>query len=548
MANQRDYTLPDNYVIFRLPPDWWRGSRRQNTWRISKAKGTKIVEVSKKRVAAKLAQLPSTPGVYFHKNAAGEIIYIGKAANLRNRVRQYFQNSRLRDPKTEALIADITDIEWTQLESEADALFLEAELVKRYLPRYNILLRDDKSQLYVRIDYKSDYPTVTTVRRPLDDGAYYFGPYVNGFAVKKALRYLRRAFPFAVSRPVNQKRASLHYHLGLDPGLEDGRTSLTEYRANLRKLMQYLKGERKALIRSIEKDMKTAAKAKDFEQAAVYRNQLRALQSLSRQTIFGDREVMDAASDQALVELAELLGLKDAPRRVECFDISHMQGTDTVASMVVFVNGVPEKTAYRKFKMRLLGNDDFAHMNESVTRRLREENRRKWGLPELIVVDGGKGQLRAGLKARDDAGLSQIPMIGLAKREEEIIIHKSRSVEGAEPQILLKRAKARQALARETDEFITILLPPTSRALKLLQRIRDESHRFAVSYHSTLKRARQTASLLDEVPGIGPLTRKKLIRHFGSARAVISAQQSELQAVLGKQKGANLAQLLAQLK
>lgn len=502
--------------------------------------------MAKKRVEAKLAKLPATPGVYFHKNAKGEIIYIGKAANLRNRVRQYFQSSRLRDPKTEALIADITDIEWTQLESEADALFLEAELVKRYLPTYNILLRDDKSLLYVRIDYKSDYPTVTTVRRPLDDGAYYFGPYLNSYSVKKALRCLRRAFPFAVSRPLNQKRASFHYHLGLDPGLEDGRTSLADYRANLRKLMQYLKGERVALVRSIEKDMQVAANARDFEKAAVLRNQLRALQSLSRQTIFGDREVMDAASDQALVELAELLGLKNPPRRIEGFDISHMQGTDTVASMVVFVNGVPEKTSYRKFKMRLLGNDDFGHMHESITRRLREENRRKWGSPDLILVDGGKGQLRAGLKARDDAGLANLPMIGLAKREEEIIISKEGI--GDRVEAIVKKGQKMGGLVKDEANFLTILLPPNSHSVKLLQRIRDESHRFAISYHSTLKRSRQTASLLDEVPGIGPLTRKKLIRHFGSARAVIAAQPSELQAVLGKQKGASIAQLLAQLK
>jgi excinuclease ABC subunit C len=203
----------------------------------------------------KLKNLPTTPGVYFHKGSQGQIIYIGKAANLRNRVRQYFQKSRTRDLKTDALVAEIADVDWTELESEADALFLEAELVKRYLPPYNILLRDDKSLLYVRIDYKSDYPTVTTVRRPLDDGAQYFGPYLNGYALKKALRYLRRAFPYATSRPVNQKRANLLYHIGLDPGLEDGRTSLADYRANLRKLIQYLKGERVALVRQIDSEM-----------------------------------------------------------------------------------------------------------------------------------------------------------------------------------------------------------------------------------------------------------------------------------------------------
>jgi excinuclease ABC subunit C len=180
------------------------------------------------RVTQKLKQLPTTPGVYFHKDKTGDIIYIGKAANLRSRVRSYFHKSRLFDTKTDILVSEIADIDWTPVETEADALFLEAELVRRYQPRFNILLRDDKSLQYVRIDYKSDYPTVTMVRRPLDDGAEYFGPYVNGFAVKKALRFLRRAFPYAISRPAGQQRTNLYYHLGLDPGLEEGKTSLNE--------------------------------------------------------------------------------------------------------------------------------------------------------------------------------------------------------------------------------------------------------------------------------------------------------------------------------
>src|SRR4051812_31173673 len=215
------------------------------------------------RVTKKLKQLPTTPGVYFHKDKAGDIIYIGKAANLRSRVRSYFQKGRATDTKTDILVSEIADIDWTQVETEADALFLEAELVRRYQPRYNILLRDDKSLLYVRIDYSSDYPTVTFSRRPLDDGAKYFGPYLNSQAIRRALKYLRRAFPYATSKPVGNRRVSLHYHLGLDPGLEEGRTSLKDYRANLRQLMQYLKGQRVAITRQIEKDMKQAAHQKD---------------------------------------------------------------------------------------------------------------------------------------------------------------------------------------------------------------------------------------------------------------------------------------------
>lgn len=500
-----------------------------------------------KRLEAKLAELPKTPGVYFHKDSAGKIIYIGKAANLRNRVRQYFQKSRFRDPKTDQLVSEITDIDWTEVETEADALFLEAELVRRYLPPYNIMLRDDKSLQFVRIDYKSDYPTVTLVRRPLDDGAEYFGPYINGFAVKKALRYLRRAFPYAISRPGGQKRASLYYHLGLDPGLEEGRTNLEDYRANLRKLMEYLRGGRVRLMKQIESDMKRSAKARDFEAAARFRNQLQSLQALSRQILFSDRELQDASKDLGLVELADLLGLKVPPRRIEGFDISHMQGTDNVASMVVFSNGLPDKTSYRKFKMRLLGNDDFAHMAETIRRRLRDENRRKWGTADLILIDGGRGQLAAALKARAEAA-QVIPMIGLAKKQEEIIVSKTNSLPAPNGDSVLRQARKMNAYLKESGDFISIELPKDSHAVKLLQRIRDESHRFAVSYHSTLKRGRQTASLLDEVPGVGPLTRKKLIRHFGSTKAALSATPEELSALLGPKTGQLLSGYFAKLR
>jgi excinuclease ABC subunit C len=496
------------------------------------------------KLKKKLETLPKTPGVYFHKNIHGDIIYIGKAANLRNRVRQYFQKSRARDIKTDTLVSEITDVEWRELETEADALFLEAELIRRYLPPYNILMRDDKSSIFVRVDYKSDFPTVTTVRRPIDDGAVYFGPYFNAYAIRKALRYLRRAFPYATGKPTGQKRASLYYHIGLDPGLEEGRTSLEDYRVNLRKLMQYLSGERVKIVRDIERDMKRAAKNKDFEQAVKLRNQLFSLQALSRQSLFGDREALDASRDYALVDLCNLLGLKNPPVRIEGFDISHMQGTDTVASMVVFINGIPDKASYRKFKMRLLGNDDFAHMNETLTRRLREENRKKWSLPDLILIDGGKGQLSAAIAARDNAKQSHIPMIGLAKREEEIIIHKELSAPGVLVETFITQAQKHKAYITESSDFISILLPQSSHSVKLLQRIRDESHRFAVSYHSSLKRTRQTLSLLDEIPGIGPNTRRKLIRHFGSLKAVTAANTAELEVVVGPYKAASLSKYL----
>ena len=487
---------------------------------ISAYPGVKYRHMTDKKLEAKLSKLPAGPGVYFHKDAGGQIIYIGKAANLKNRVRQYFQKSRYRDPKTDILVSEIKDIDWTEVETEADALFLEAELVRRYRPRFNILLRDDKSAQYVRIDYKNDYPTVRLVRRPLDDGADYFGPYLNSYAIKKALRYLRRAFPYAISHPTGAKRVSLHYHLGLDPGLEEGRTSLTEYRANLRKLMQYLKGERVALTRQIEREMNQASKARDFESAALLRNQLLALRELGRQVLFSDRELQDVNRDEALVQLANLLQLAKPPRRIEGFDISHMQGSDTVASMVVFASGVPDKTAYRKFKMRLPGNDDFAHMAEALTRRFSEDNRKKWGLPDLVLIDGGKGQLSSAIKVRDQIGLNELPMIGLAKRFEDIVLLKD-------------------------SGFEVLTLPADSPLVMLLQRIRDESHRFAVAYHTTLKRGRVVSSLLDEIPGIGAVTRKKLIRDFGSTKGVIRAGQAELEHSLGPKRGQQLYRYLA---
>jgi len=492
-------------------------------------------------LAKKLKELPKQPGVYFHKDAKGEIIYVGKAAKLNNRVRQYFQKSRARDPKTEALVAEIADTDWMVVDSEIEALFLEAEMIKRYMPRYNILMRDDKSMVYIRIDYDSDYPTVTTTRRPLDDGARYFGPYLSALSVRQALRVLRRIFPFAVKRTPGQKRVSLYYHLGLDPGLEEGKTPLEEYRANLRRLMAVIQGKRKTIERELEKEMKQRAKTQDFEGAAKFRNQLFALQRLSTQVIFGDKEFLDISKDHALSELVELLSLVRYPKRIEGYDISHMQGTDVVASMVVFSNGVSDKGEYRKFKTKKDQNNDFYNMHETIKRRLSEKNVKAWGLPDLVLIDGGKGQLDAAIRARDEQGYQRIPFIGLAKREEQIVIKKDGSGVVLNEKALHKIG----GFMTESEEFLLVNIPHNTNLVKLLQRIRDESHRFAVSYHSALKQKRQTASILDDIPGIGPATRKKLLRHFGSLRAVMQASEAELAAVVGKAKATAICAVIA---
>lgn len=488
------------------------------------------------RLEAKLKTLPRSAGVYFHKSATGEIIYVGKAAVLKNRVRQYFQSTNDMDVKTRALVAEIDDTDWVETDSEIDALFLESEMVKRYMPRYNILLRDDKSQMFVRIDMKSEWPYVCFTRNPADDGAEYFGPYYNGFAVKKALRYLRKTFPY-FTKPRDSGRPDLDVHLGLSPG---AMTTANEYRANLRNLVRYLKGERVALIRELERDMKSAAAMHDFEKAVIYRNRLNNLRELQRRIMFGDKEFMDISKDKALGDLRDLLTLKKLPARIEGYDISHMSGTNVVASMVVFSNGASDRANYRKFKTRIEHNNDFYNMHETLTRRLSDKNIKAWGCPDLILIDGGKGQLDAALQARDEREQTKIPFIGLAKREEQIVIHHQKSG------VVLNKQKLQEldGYITVTEDFTLINLPHSTHIIKLLQRIRDESHRFAVSYHTVLKRQKQTASALEDIPGIGPTTRKKLIRTFGSLRATQEATLDQLEAAIGKSKAAIIVRYL----
>ncbi len=491
------------------------------------------------KVAAKLKELPVDPGVYFHRSKTGEIIYVGKAAILRNRVRQYFQEARVSDAKTDALVAEIADLEWITTDTELDALFLESEMIKRYKPRYNILLRDDKSQTFIRIDMLNPYPYICFTRSPMDDGAEYFGPYYNAVAIKKAMRLLRKAFPYSTHETM-PPRVCLQYHLGLCPGVEEQKVSSVDYKTSLRKLMRYLKGERKAVMRDIETDMKKAAGSHDFERAAALRNQMRDLRELTRQIVFRDKEFIDISRDHALSELKLLLGLSDVPRRIEGYDISHMSGTNNVASMVVATNGLADKSEYRKFKMRILGNNDFAHMNEVITRRFAPKHD-NWRRPDLLLIDGGKGQLGAAIDALEARGIT-MAAVGLAKREEEIVVHKTRSNVAVSLAALEKWREmfmtADVPFMYESDDFYVIRLPKSSHTIKLLQRIRDESHRFAVSYHTTLKRKGQLKSKLDDIPGVGPATRKKLVQSFGSGRGVEQATQAQLTAVMGEVKGA----------
>lgn len=405
----------------------------------------------------KLKTLPAAPGVYFHKNQAGEIIYVGKAAVLKNRVRQYF-HSDLKDPKTEALKEEIFDTDWIVVDTEMDALFLESEMIKRYKPKWNILLRDDKTVSYVRIDMKSEVPYVSITRQPLDDKATYVGPFYAKNTIKTALRILRKVFPY-YDKPYNGKK-TLNTDLGLTPGIEIGNTTKAEYKKSLRKLIRYLEGDRQKIIKDLEKEMKTEATLNHFEQAAVLRNQLFGLQGLRKKIVFSDKEFLNISSDQALKQLQKILSLEHPPRRIEGYDISHSQGTNVVASMVVFTNGVSDRAEYRKFKLKNQRNNDFANMNEILTRRLKHK---EWATPDLILIDGGKPQLEA---VKDTLASTGIPYIGLAKELETIV------VPSKEP---------------NNSNYIEINITNNSHIIKLLQRIRDESHRFAITYHRLLR-------------------------------------------------------------
>ena len=412
----------------------------------------------------KLTKLPVDPGVYFHKNAEGEIIYVGKAAVLKNRVRQYFQKSQ-KDVKTEALVREIADTDWITVDTEMDALFLESEMIKRYMPKWNILLRDDKTVSYVRIDMKSEVPYVSFTRNPVDDGATYIGPFYGKSAVEKAVRSLRKIFPYYIKPYTGRK--TLDTDLGLTPGIEIGKCEPRDYKRNLRKLIRYLEGDRKKLLKELEKTMQKEAKAGNYELAAEARDQLRGLQELRKKIVFSDKEFLDISSDQALKQLQELLRLDKPPRRIEGYDISHQSGTNTVASMVVFINGASARSEYRKFKIRTSTNDDLKSMQEVLTRRLKHQ---EWDFPDLIILDGGATQVKAVLPLLEPYN---IPVIGRDKSGDHA-----------------KSAGVKLVVPDTTSSFNLKYqeLPAGSHIARLIARVDEESHRFAITYHSLLKR------------------------------------------------------------
>ena len=582
-------------------------------------------------VAEKLKLLPDSPGVYIMKDARGKIIYVGKAIVLKNRVRQYFQSSRNQAPKVRAMVSHVADFETIMTANEVESLILEANLIKKHRPRYNIRLKDDKSYPYVKVTVQEEYPRVFITRRVLRDGARYFGPYTNVTALRDSLKLLKRLFPLRTCRTMPD-RPCLEYHIKRCLAPCVGKVTAEDYRAMIRAVLLFLEGRTDDVERELEQRMTLAAEAYHFETAARLRDQLSAvrkaaerqnivtgagdqdavgmarsaagvcvqiffirggkmigrehfllrgseeesdadilrafLEQYYNQATFVPREVLlpcaiDTAGQEiierwlaekkgggkvalltpqrgtkrdivvmatgnaekfladeetrrsladeqtigAVAELGRYLGLKKPPHRMECFDISHNQGQETVASMVVFEGGMPKKSDYRRFKIKSAEGkpDDFLSMREVTTRRyvgLPEEE-----LPDLIIIDGGKGQLSSALEIiRNEAGHKNVPVVGLAKQFELVFTEGN-----SEP----------------------VELPRRSQSLYLIQRIRDEAHRFAITFHRKLRGKRNLVSVLDHIVGVGPKRRQALWAHFGTLDKIKAASVDELASVPG---------------
>lgn len=584
-------------------------------------------------IRQKLKDLPTQSGVYIMKSQSGQILYVGKARNLKNRVNQYFANSSNKTEKTIRLVSHIADFEYIITANEIEALVLENNLIKKHKPPYNIMLKDDKSYPFVRINVKQDFPKVEVVRKLKNDGAKYFGPYTQGITSKDILQLVESAFCLRscshdLSRLPKSHRPCLNYHINRCLAPCDGHCSKEAYAKQIEGVISFLSGNDKKVAALLEEKMTAAAEREDFELAIFYRRKLEVLDKLVRRQVTalpkdfdldifaiatnglnsvvsvlfvrggklvgGDKQVVNdlAPSDEvvlsnfilayydkvkyiadevvvasaideaellgqyltqkkgskvniilphqgirrqladmalnnagdylekslsikerednmtlgAIMQLQEYLGLPNMPIRMECYDISHVQGTDKVASMVVFSNGAPNKAHYRKFKMKYaLGNDDFAGLQEALTRRIDElakgEDESFATRPDLLVIDGGKGQLSSVVEILQSKGADDISVIGLAKREEEVFVpHQSQP----------------------------IILPRNSYALKVLQRIRDEAHRFAITFHRSLRQKRQTHSKLLVIDGVGEKRVKALFDAFKNLENIKNATVEDL--------------------
>jgi excinuclease ABC subunit C len=596
-------------------------------------------------IADQLDNVPAGPGVYLMKNAQGDILYVGKAANLRHRVRSYFTAGPNLSLKQQRLVAHIHDIDFFLTASEHEALILELNLIKRHHPPYNVRLKDDKTFPYLKIDTGEEWPRVQVTRRLQEDGARYFGPFSSAKSLRQTLKAIRRIFPFrSCSRNITgtDSRSCLEYYVNncLAPCI--GAVSRDEYHKVIKDLILFLEGKSESILHKLESEMQQAAKALDFEKAAIIRDQLQAARNVIESQkiaikLSGDQDVIALASDrdqtcaqvffirggkligresftlqgtryeapqhvmdtfvkqfynsstytppllllqypledtavvedwlqskresrvrilvpqrgnkkqlvdiaaenarqglaqftikqqkaaleEALVEIQRELELPEVPARIEGYDISNIQGTAAVGSMVVFERGKPKPAHYRRFRIKTIaGANDYAMLQEVLQRRFRRssDTASSWAiLPDLALIDGGKGQLNAARTALEAVGIDTVPLASLAKENEAIF------------------------LPRRTKP---VLLPRQSPGLQLLQRVRDEAHRFAIGYHRQRRTRETLASALDSIPGIGAKRKRALLRRFGSLQGIQDASIEELSATSGFNKG--LAEKLKQ--
>jgi excinuclease ABC subunit C len=450
---------------------------------------------------AKARRAPHTPGVYLMKDAAGLVVYVGKAKDLKKRLASYFVPRQRMTPKVAAMMDTVADMEWHEVRSETEALLLEGKLIKRWRPRWNILFRDDKQFPQVRVDLADDLPKFRIVRARTTDACRYFGPFPHQQAVRRTLNEMRKKFGIllADSTPTAQPDGTWKLYDDARSEIQKHANVVTteEYAARVTEACAFLEGKVESWGEQVEADMRKAAA-----------DRLDALKRTTEKSRRFLRENPLPRRDEAgaLTSLAAALGLERPPATAECFDISHISGTLAVASMVRFVDGQADKSGYRRFKIKSFeGNDDFRSMQEVVGRRytrLHEEHR---AFPELVIIDGGLGQVGAALAAFKEHDLVPPPLIGLAKREETIVFPDGRELK----------------------------LPRHDVGLALLMRIRDEAHRFANDFNAELRSRKLRESLLDEMPGLGPKRKDALLEHFGSIQKLRKATVEEIAEVAG---------------
>lgn len=595
----------------------------------------------------KIKNLPDRPGVYLMKNAKGRVIYVGKARSLRSRARSYFQKGFEPDPRKVAMVGKIRDLETVVTASELEAFILEANLIKKHKPRYNIILRDDKNYPYLKLSINEDFPALCVTRKLEKDGARYFGPYVPAGPMWETLKFINRTFPLRKCRKKNVgskvERPCLQHGMGRCSGACGGRVTKEEYAKIVDEVAMFLSGKDRELVKRLERRMETASEALNFEAAASIRDRISALEratgiqrvvsqkmedrdviAVAKEGAAADVQIMfvrggkllgrkdfylddtlgstedeiltgfinqfyavgrevppellvshpleqaelvcgmlarmrgktvelavpvrgakkklvemaldnarvtleqnlktDAGRELVLMSLKSELGLKRLPRRIEAFDISNIGGAEAVGSMVSFRDGQPDKSGYRHFRIRgVEGSNDFAMMAEVISRRYRRVMEEGADWPDLILIDGGSGQLSAATDALTEIGadVEELDVIGLAKAREKG----------------MRYAGIREARAFERvyspQETAPKVLPPTSAAVNLLAQVRDESHRFAITHHRKLRGKKAAKSPLDDIPGIGKKRKMQLLKHFGSFRAIREASLDELKAVKG---------------